>query len=414
MDCMQAQKNIYLYIDGLLAREDAADLIAHLEICPDCRDFMMKAKAFDAFLHENMAMVEPPVDFSARVMAALPAEEKTAKIIPFTKRFSWASKLGSLVAALALVVGIALANPFAGVVQIAGTEPGESSDPSVNVGNAEGAQPSVSSPDDTAVTDPQESEKNQEVDTTVQKPAVQVAATEPTDPEQPTEVEPVTQEPSQPTESGDISLPKAAYGAVGVGRFEMRLIAAHEGLDVLSPLANEKTKIINYYIQIDGKTQLWQVNFSENVEPAFVAAFDSMEDAKANMVEEDSLKQASTMISQEGASAFSPDGSMLAAIVNGDEEPGLWLAGISNSQEPWRMFEKQCGSVLSWAPNSGKLVFTDSQGCLYVAYPAENMVFPIATGTVSQVIWVDRGNTIIFLMCPEGSQNYGLYVAQLP
>ncbi len=423
MDCMQAKKNIFLYLDGLLSKEDAVELFAHLEQCCICQDYMKEAQAVDALLHENLPMIDPPAGFSTRVMTALPPE--SAKIIPFTRRFSWPAKFGTIAAALAIVVGVALANPFGGnVVQPGGNDPNHSS---INVGQNQPVpdQPAVSPPDDT--TNPGSQGTQTGITSTpadTQKPASQPKDTPITTTGDATEApasddkngtnDTAGQEPATPTESGEISLPKAAYGAVGIGRFEMRLIASHEGVNILSPLANEKTKLVNYFVQVDGKTQLWQVNFEDNVEPTFVAAFDSMEDAKATITQNENLKKADAAINQEGISAFSPDGSIMAAFVNGEDEPGLWLAGISNTQEPWRIFDKQCGSILSWAPNSGKLIFTDNQGCLYVAYPAENMVLPIATGTVSQLIWVDRGNTIIFLMCPEGSQYYGLYVAQLP
>ncbi len=202
--------------------------------------------------------------------------------------------------------------------------------------------------------------------------------------------------------SGEMALPKAAYGTEGNGRFEVRLVAAHEGVDVSAPIANEKTQLVNYYIQVDGQTQLWQVDLDNTEEPSFIDAYDTISEVAPAPV-------------TGNPSAVSPDGSLMAALGGEDQTPGLWLTALTNStEEPKCLTETPGGAILSWAPNSGKLVFTDHLNCLYVAYPTENLVIPIATGDVSEVLWVDRGNTLLFLMCPEGSSNYGLYVAQLP
>lgn len=450
MDCQKRQAEIYLYLDGQLPAERTADLLQHIEYCEECQEFLAKATALEELLHDVGSLVEPPAGFAASVMAALPpvsvttseSDIATAKVIPFRKRFPWAARLGTAAAAAAIVIGVAVANPFSDG-QVVQPLPVTPENPNISVGEVtppltESEMPVPGDSNETShngdtMTPSNENQSievapsdgtttQQSLDTPEQQPFVTNQPSESdTSTQQPTEIPP-TQENNttedttrnEPGVSGEISLPKAAYGTVGIGRFETRLIAAHEGVDVLSPMVNAKTNIANYYVEVDGKIQLWQVNIDDCSEPTFVAAFDNMADVQSSAEVASATKIPAALSEEESFSAFSPDGSMVATTITGEEEPGLWLASISNTDEPQRLFDKQCGKILSWAPNSGKIVFTDHQGCLYVGYPAEDLVFPVATGTVSQVIWLDRGNTIVFVMTPEGSNHCGLYMAQLP
>ena len=452
MDCQKRQAEIYLYLDGQLSAERTADLLQHIEYCDECRELLAEATALEQLLHEVGPLVEPPAGFAASVIAALPSssvvtdvsETTSAKVIPLMKRFPWVARLGTVAAAAAIVIGVAVANPF-GDGQVVQPLPATPENPNISVGEAtppstESITPEpadlseVPKEEDTIVTSnenspveemPSDNATSGQTTDTVEVEQEPLTMNQPsendTTTQQPTETLPVQENDNQndttrnePGVSGEISLPKAAYGTVGVGRFEMRLIAAHEGVDVLSPMVNEKTNIANYYVEVDDKIQLWQVNINDCSEPTFVAAFDNLADAQSSTEVASATQIPAALSEEESFSAFSPDGSMVATTVTGEEEPGLWLASISNTDEPTRLFDKQCGTILSWAPNSGKIVFTDHQGCLYVGYPAEELVFPVATGTASQVIWLDRGNTIVFVMTPEGSNHCGLYMAQLP
>jgi anti-sigma factor RsiW len=63
------------YLDGLLARAEADRAGAHLESCASCQAMVQSFEALDEAL-SGLPMAEPPVDFTAGVMARIDEQER--------------------------------------------------------------------------------------------------------------------------------------------------------------------------------------------------------------------------------------------------------------------------------------------------------------------------------------------------
>jgi len=104
MNCNQWQLLIQKDIDDCLPADQAAQLHMHLNDCDQCAAFARDLQKFDLFLKQELAPVDPPADFTAQVMAALPAQQV---IRPQTvaRSFGW-RRFALVAAALLLVAGI--------------------------------------------------------------------------------------------------------------------------------------------------------------------------------------------------------------------------------------------------------------------------------------------------------------------
>lgn len=434
--CAGMGVKISCYIDGELEGAALRGFLDHLAVCPSCREALAEAERAEAVLKQGFPpLLTPPSDFTDRVMADLPdlyrKEAQPAQVLPLRKKYVWVKRVGALAAGLVIVIGMTVADPFHmllvdppavnvgdtgkdptppahdpdPVILDPGTveDPGDSTTVTLPEGEATGSSGETGEPNEPAPppVKPGQGESNSE---SGNKPA----ETKPAAGENEGTAKPETEKPApepEPSIQGEIRLPQAAFSAQGVGSFDLRLVASHDGCDVSNAVINSSQNMVSYYLAVDGMVQLWQVDWASGNEPEFVKSFDASEVEAA-----DAAAQGSEVVS-----AFSPDGSMLAALTTDDAEgEGLWLTGITNEQSAKRIFDKPCGTLLSWAPNSGKLVFTDQGQSLYVAYPAEDVVSPVAMGDVKQVFWLDRGTTLLFLMRPDPGKPIGLYIATLP
>jgi len=100
----------------------------------------------------------------------------------------------------------------------------------------------------------------------------------------------------------------------------------------------------------------------------------------------------------------SPDGTQLAGNMGGTES-GLWISDISSSAPAQPFSSEGGGKVLEWAPNSGKLVFTNAQGSLYIAYISEGLVLMVCEEPVYSVIWCSDSRGIYFETVDENGHH---------
>jgi predicted anti-sigma-YlaC factor YlaD len=100
MDCEGLRDVAAELAAGTLPGDERADALEHLSDCPACRDEVAEL----AELVDRLLLVappaEPPVGFESRVLASISGHRR------WVRRPPWAS-LAALVAALALVVGLA-------------------------------------------------------------------------------------------------------------------------------------------------------------------------------------------------------------------------------------------------------------------------------------------------------------------
>ena len=96
MNCERALELISAELDGELAQQERADLQAHLDACPDCRETYAQLHELDAALKESE--LEPPAALHDTVMQTIRREKKR-------RRPAWLS--AAVIAAAAALVLLA-------------------------------------------------------------------------------------------------------------------------------------------------------------------------------------------------------------------------------------------------------------------------------------------------------------------
>lgn len=114
MTCTNRNEQLNALLDGELAADDAAALVAHLADCPACAKTLADLAGLRSALAQALPPKEATPDFIARIEASLAAEssrEERAHVIPFArnlprKRLAWTGAVAA--AALAATLAIAV------------------------------------------------------------------------------------------------------------------------------------------------------------------------------------------------------------------------------------------------------------------------------------------------------------------
>ncbi|MEW6662742.1 MAG: zf-HC2 domain-containing protein [Bacillota bacterium] len=78
MNCQDVRQNIYTYLDGQLAASQEQGLYSHLSGCGGCQAEMVRGRHLNRLLEISCTQVEPPVDFTQRIMSRLAAAQAEA------------------------------------------------------------------------------------------------------------------------------------------------------------------------------------------------------------------------------------------------------------------------------------------------------------------------------------------------
>ena len=402
MNCQKAQIMINKYLDGQLDPDSTARLFEHLQNCPSCRLQYEQLTEVDQLLKEQFAPMEPPAGFAESVMAALPDNATSGRVVPIFRRSKRLQRYAlSAVAAVMMLVGISYFG-FSALVADNDQNP-----PSVST--AQGTDTPTTS--DQPATQPQD---NQTVDVTT--PQDNTATQDNTSQNNNSEenATPQDTQEAQGTDEGTpqqsvVSLPKVAYNSEVSGSFSLQVLAEHEGMNAIYPQVVD-ADTVRYYVKNDDDYQLWQQTLSAAQAPVMIE-----DHIKTLPVVEAATTQTNDIFSEDGSKvvAMSPDSAMVAANVYKDEV-GLWLSDNYSEAEPYILTHKAGGKILVWSPNSGKIAYTDAEGHLYVAYPSENISFLVYEGAVKSVCWDSSSNVLVFAAKAESSDYTGIYKVVVP
>ena len=381
---------------------------------------------FELLLQQSLSAIQPPADFSNRVMAAIRqerAEAKTAEIIPLPqvqtaakakvqankRRFglSFWPGLGTIAASLLLFVwaGVALPDAEAGT-------PDSMLQQASHVQVAEiDSLPKISqviSPKSVEVNEP----SNEPLAGEVTEPVNAVQPEQTPELTQPEEIlannelefgnsEPAIEEPGiYESGAGELILPRAAFGTEASGTLSVRLLAEVENSQIYTPTINRRGSVASFYTADEENVYSWRVNLStaDSPEISVITSRSSIDDIGSILSKTTEPCKATTLVT-------SPDGTIIAQ--NGSD--GVWIA--LDEGEIYSLSDESGGSLLAWSPDSSKLLFTNSQGQLFIGYPLEKRIYQVTDMFVEDVCWSTDNQTIIYL-AKKGSQN-ALYIAEL-
>lgn len=389
---------------------------------------------FELLLQESLSAIQPPADFSNRVMAAVRQEAEQpaapAEIIPFApaakRRFapSFWPGLGTIAAGLALFLWSTLALPGdnSGVpgalpriveTQINSMRLAEELSPISKPQRPElpAELPADNQSQPTEPTQPTEPAQNLSQPATVE-PAGQnepsqpagLPANEPTQPAGPT----VQPEPGADSNlpaadeagSGELILPRAAFGTEAQGTLSVRLLAEVPDSSIYTPTINRRGSVASFYTADEENVYNWRVNLStaDSPEVALVTSRSAIDDIGVLLAQTTAPCDAMTLLA-------SPDNTIMAQ----NSPNGLWISLAEG--EIYSLTEEAGGSLLAWSPDSSKLLFTNSQGQLFVGYPLEKRIYQITDMSVKDICWSTDNQTIIFLAINNGQD--ALYIAEL-
>lgn len=401
MDCREFDLICQQHID--MGTDLPAEAMEHAAACPECAAWMAELQQLDALLAAELP-VAAPADFVDSVMAALPADlyaapaadpiapaEAPAAIIPTVAKkrrlMPWA--LTACAAAMLAVVGLlgfdAEVAPGPDPIQVAsGNEQGETVDPIID-------------PVDPIIDNNEDNADDQLID-------------------DPTPVVPLPDEnivvaevdPDPVTYSGTLSMGKVLYGEEYKGMFTLVLLAAHEGVDAVLPKITDDNTA-TYYLVGEDSYEKWQLQLDYSAAPTYVSRAYSLPKAADIVGAEDE----SWLFAENYVMQTSPDQTQI--VVNrGGAEAGLWVRANNDTAELEMLDIYGGGNILAWAPDSNKILYTDSNNYLRLYYVAEQLSLTVHHGEVSSVCWSADSHTIVFAAEDEDGGNSKIYSIQVP
>ncbi len=269
-------------------------------------------------------------------------------------------------------------------------------------------EPDVVEPDEPTVPEVEDTvEPAKPVVKPVVKPEVKPvvpAVTEPTvEPDVTPEVDENVDENEQ---TGDVEMPKAAYGTEASGAVAVRMVAAVEESKAYAPVINDKGSKVLFYTEDDEKLYQWQSDLKNVAEPTVMLI---TEEADAEFC--DQVLVNTTAVHTMNTIVFAPDNTWMAINSRGDQ-PGIWLSA-DNGKDLWQLCTEGGGDLLAWAPNSSKFLFTDGSGKLYAAYPIEQRIFLVSDLVVTDIAWAKDSTTVAFVANTADGYN-AVYTVEIP
>lgn len=329
--------------------------------------------AFEELLKASLKPVEPPCDFSSRVMNAI-AEEQAAKAPAKVIRFPFRRfALGAASCAAALLLFVAVAAPSADQPAISTAKPLQIAEQPLFIAPepAKTEQP-LQTPETTTPT-----ETNTTVPATVTEPeTTEPETTEPAplpDPEPPAEVQ-----------DGELILPRTAYGTEMKDSLATRLVAEVENSHIYQPGFTDKNAV--FYTADDVNVYSWRVDLANAGEPQA-----SVQAAKSELPGVTQLLSATTAPVDNTTLVTSPDNTMLAQ----NSADGVWISLLDG--DVFRLTTESGGKILAWSPDSSKLLFTNEAGNLFLGYPLEQRIYQIFDQNVKDVCWNADNKTLLYV-----------------
>ncbi|MBQ3198885.1 MAG: hypothetical protein IJB67_00755 [Firmicutes bacterium] len=333
-------------------------------------DALFADDEFDRWLSANLSPIQPPENFSQRVMTAIREEAaaKPAKVISFPLR-RWAAAFGACAAALLLFVAVSAPQPQDNL-----------SRPLLDKPMQLALEPQISQPQQQTLPPEIIVADNNETN----QPAKPIE-------EKPIEAKPVTEQnvtddviPEQEVQDGELILPRSAYGTQAQSTSSARMVATVENSMIYQPTLTAQKAL--FYTSDADNIFSWHVDLDNPSEPQV-----SLIVEQENFQEFSSLLVNATAPIDNTTIVNSPDKTMMAQNSN----DGLWISLLEG--DVYKLSTEGNGKLLAWSPDSSKLLFTNADGTLFVGYPLERRIYQLAE-QVKDICWGADNQTVLYVI----------------
>lgn len=381
-------------------------------------DELWSDKEFDKLLQSTLSAIQPPEDFSDRVMAAVAKESAnaakkeiepkpaTAKVIRFPMR-RVAASLGACAAALLLFVSVSS-------LPAAQNEPSAQSllDKPLQVAEQPFlSQPVAESPTDNATdtAEPVNTANTPQTNNASKQTASVQAASQGnstqensnqanTNSNTNTNVNSNQQNTSQ-VDNGQLLLPRAAYGTESQGTLSTRLLATIENSRIYQPNVNSRSTTASFYTEDADNVYSWRVTLTDPSQPEISLIADRNEqDVSTLLTSAATICDSTTIVT-------SPDKTIMAQ----NSTDGIWIS--LKEGDVYQLTAEGGGKLLVWSSDSSKLIFTNSDGALFVGYPLEKRIYQITDMNVKDVCMSADNKTVLFVTSND-TQDF-LYIVEV-
>lgn len=414
MTCQDYEILINKELDHGLSSQERVRLNAHLLSCPECRRLAEEYRRLDQLLAERISQVDVPADFCGSVMSALAQQPSPEQIISLERKRRrqtrrWA--IGGVAAAAILLFGIGASallrqnvneQPLDAMPIVAELSDEEQA-PFLRSHTPRKEQQSGAKnlPDrETELSDPSGKEDQQPPERTAlpeKQPGKQQTPSQQTlTPQQPGQQTVIDQ-----SHNNEFSLPPVAYGSTTHGTYSLLTLAAVEGYDAKLPRVNGNT--VTFYVETEDAYLEYQADIN-GAAPVFLGETESLPSAKTTAACSNNSSFDYRCVEANYANG-------LTVRNCGGEHQGLWLVGEDGENQ---LTETGGGSLVSWAADGNKILFTDASDHLQLYYLAEGILLNLSDTAVHSFCWSSDGRAVVFSAYDKQTGYYSIFKVVIP
>jgi hypothetical protein len=384
-------------------------------------DELWSDEEFEKLLQSTLSAIQPPEDFSAKVMAAVAQEAKPeklqeqaekaapAKVIRFPMR-RIAASLGACAAALLLFVSVSSlpADQSEPTAQSLLNKPLQVAEepllnqPAAGITTENDANSTAEPVNAVANTQTPDTSNRTDTNTASQGTSASAASNKENSNQanSNSNSNPISnQQTTNQVDNGELLLPRAAYGTESQGTLSTRLLATVENSRIYQPSVNNRSTIASFYTADAENVYSWRVVLTDPSQPEISLIADRTQQDVSLLLTSAAANCDSTTI------VTSPDKTIMAQ----NSSDGIWIS--LNEGDVYKLTAESGGNLLVWSSDSSKLLFTNSEGALFLGYPLEKRIYQITDMNVKDVCISADNKTVLFVTSND-TQDF-LYIVEV-
>ncbi len=382
-------------------------------------DELWSDEEFEKLLQSTLSAIQPPEDFSAKVMAAVAQEAKPeklqkeqekaapAKVIRFPMR-RIAASLGACAAALLLFVSVSSlpADQSEPTAQSLLNKPLQVAEepllnqPAAGITTENDANSTAEPVNAVTNTQTPDTSNRTVANNSSQGTSASAASNKENSNQANSNSNPSSnQQTTNQVDNGELLLPRAAYGTESQGTLSTRLLATVENSRIYQPSVNNRSTTASFYTADAENVYSWRVVLTDPSQPEISLIADRTEQDVSLLLTSAAANCDSTTI------VTSPDKTIMAQ----NSSDGIWIS--LNEGDVYKLTAESGGNLLVWSSDSSKLLFTNSEGALFLGYPLEKRIYQITDMNVKDVC-ISADNKTVLFVTSDDTQDF-LYIVEV-